>query len=82
MRDKAHSEKRVLSRPSSFSRSSTLELARQNWATQRTPLDARIYLEAALAAKDAASVKIVAEWTAGTNLEDRTLHDMLAKAPS
>lgn len=59
-----------------------LELARQNWEMQRTPLDARIYLEAAVAAKDAGSVRLLADWTVSTGLEDRTLHDMLAKAPS
>jgi hypothetical protein len=58
-----------------------LELAKQNWEVQRTPLDARIYLEAALAAKDAASLRTIADWTAGTGLEDRSIHDMLAKAP-
>ncbi|HEX4507636.1 MAG TPA: tetratricopeptide repeat protein [Alphaproteobacteria bacterium] len=59
-----------------------LELARQNWAMQRTPLDARIYLEAALAANDAASARIVADWATGTGLEDHTLRDLLAKAPA
>jgi len=59
-----------------------LELARQNWEMQRTPLDARIYLEAATAAKDAPSIRLIADWTANTGLEDRTLHDMLAKAPA
>ena len=59
-----------------------LELARQNWEMQRTPLDARIYLEAALAAKDIVSIKIVADWAASTGLEDSRLRDMLAKAPA
>ena len=58
-----------------------LELARQNWEIQRTPLDARLFLAAALAANDAASTRIVADWSASTGLEDRTLRDMLAKAP-
>jgi Tfp pilus assembly protein PilF len=59
-----------------------LELAKQNWNIQRTPLDARIYLQAALAAKDAASVRVVADWAANTGLEDKALHEMLAEAPS
>ena len=57
-----------------------LELARQNWEVQRTPIDARTYLAAALAAKDAAAIRLVAEWVAGTGLEDRSLRDTLAKA--
>jgi hypothetical protein len=58
-----------------------LELARQNWEIQRTPLDARLYLAAALAANDAPATRIVADWSASTGLEDRTLRGMLAKAP-
>jgi len=58
-----------------------LELARRNWEIQRTPLDARLFLAAALAASDAASARIVADWSASTGLEDRTLRNMLAKAP-
>jgi len=58
-----------------------LALAQQNWQVQRTPIDARTYLAAALAAKDAPSVQLVADWTASTGLEDRGLHDMLASRP-
>jgi Tfp pilus assembly protein PilF len=57
-----------------------LELAKQNWEVQRTPIDARTYLAAALASKDAAATQLVAAWVTGTGLEDRRLHDMLAKA--
>ena len=57
-----------------------LELAKQNWEVQRTPIDARTYLAAALATKDAAAIKLVADWVAGTGLEDRRLHEMIAKA--
>ncbi len=56
-----------------------LELARQDWEVQRTPIDARTYLAAALAAKDAAATQLIADWTASTGLEDRTLHAMLVK---
>ena len=57
-----------------------LELAKQNWEVQRTPIDARTYLAAALAAKDADAAKLVAGWVATTGLEDRGLNGMLAKA--
>jgi hypothetical protein len=57
-----------------------LELAKQNWEVQRTPIDARTYLAAALAANDPAAAKLVADWAAGTGLEDRSLRTMLAKA--
>ena len=40
--------------PARTSRSEALELAQENWAMQREPADARIVLEAALAAGDAA----------------------------
>jgi Tfp pilus assembly protein PilF len=57
-----------------------LELARQNWEVQRTPIDAMTYLAAALAANDAAATRLVADWITTTGLEDRALRDMLAKA--
>jgi tetratricopeptide (TPR) repeat protein len=57
-----------------------LELAKQDWEVQRTPIDARIYLAAALAAHDTAATRMIADWIAGTGLEDRRLRDMLAKA--
>lgn len=57
-----------------------LELARQNWEVQRTPIDAMTYLAAALAAKDAGATHLVADWVSATGLEDRALRDMLAKA--
>jgi Tfp pilus assembly protein PilF len=59
-----------------------LELAKQNWRMQRTPLDARIYLEAALAANDTNSIRLLAGWIASTGLEDHTLDSLMAKAPS
>jgi Tfp pilus assembly protein PilF len=57
-----------------------LELARQNWEVQRTPIDATTYLAAALVAKDAAATRLISDWVAATGLEDRALRDMLAKA--
>ena len=77
MRDESRFELQLRHQPQR-----ALELARQNWEMQRTPLDARIYLEAALAAKDVASVRMIADWVTATGLEDRAVGDMLAKAPS
>jgi tetratricopeptide (TPR) repeat protein len=60
-----------------------LQLARRNWATQREPADARVLLEAALAAGDAPAAQPVLAWLAATGLEDariRALLDRLAGA--
>lgn len=57
-----------------------LDLAQQDWAVQRTPLDARLYLAAALAAKDSAGIGVIADWVAATGLEDRQLSRMLDQA--
>ena len=46
-----------------------LELARRNWATQREPADARVLLEAALAASKPAAAQPVLEWLERTGLE-------------
>ena len=57
-----------------------LELARQNWTVQRAPQDARIYLEAALAAHDPAAAKPVLEFIARTHLSDVTIDPLVAQA--
>jgi len=59
--------------------SRALELARQNWAVQRTPLDARIYLAAAQAASSGSDIKIVAKFVADTRLEDFRLQDLATR---
>ena len=46
-----------------------LELARRNWATQREPADARVLLEAALAASKPAAAQPVLDWLERTGLE-------------
>jgi hypothetical protein len=46
-----------------------LELALENWATQREPADARILLEAALAAGQPAAARPVLDWLDRTGLE-------------
>ena len=59
-----------------------LALARQNWVLQRTPLDARIYLAAALAAHDQPGIDTIRAWASATAIEDRALHGMLARQAS
>ena len=47
-----------------------LALAKDNWAVQKEPADARILLEAALAANDGAALRALKEWLAQSRLED------------
>lgn len=53
-----------------------LALAQENWKVQREPRDARIYLEAALAAKDAAAAQPVLQWLEESGIEDAYLGDL------
>jgi len=50
-----------------------LELAGRNWARQRGPADARILLEAALAARAPEAARPVLDWLAATRIEDQAL---------
>jgi len=50
-----------------------LELAGQNWARQRGQADARIFLEAALAARMPEAARPVLEWMQATSIEDVAL---------
>lgn len=50
-----------------------LALAVENWAVQREPADARVFLEAAVAAKDAKSAAPVLQWLAQTNFSEPRL---------
>jgi tetratricopeptide (TPR) repeat protein len=47
-----------------------LALARKNWAVQKEPADIRIYLEAAVQARDAAAAKPVTDWITTHGTED------------
>jgi len=53
-----------------------LELARHNFTVQREPADARVLLEAALAARDKAAAKPALEWLAASRIEAPRLHDL------
>ncbi len=47
-----------------------LALARENWLVQKEPADARILLESARAARDAATERDILSWVAACRLED------------
>ena len=54
-----------------------LQLAQRNWAQrQREPQDARLLLEAALAAGQPAAAHEVLDWLARVKLEDRRLAEL------
>jgi tetratricopeptide (TPR) repeat protein len=59
--------------------SRALALARQNWAEQREPADARILLEAALAARDVEAAQPVLDWMAGGGIESVALQTLAAR---
>lgn len=53
-----------------------LALARENWKVQREPRDARIFLEAALAAKDLPGAQPVLQWLEASRIEDNLLRKL------
>ncbi|MGH8612722.1 MAG: tetratricopeptide repeat protein [Gammaproteobacteria bacterium] len=59
-----------------------LKLALANWETQREPRDARIVLEAALAAREPAAAKPVLQMLEHTSLEDVRLAALAARLKS
>lgn len=59
-----------------------LPLAVQNWSLQKEPADARILIEAALAAGRPASAQPVADFIAATKLDDARLKPLLARLES
>jgi Tfp pilus assembly protein PilF len=54
-----------------------LDLARANWTVQREPADARVLLDAALAAGDAAAARPVLDFLAASGLDDAALRQPL-----
>lgn len=56
-----------------------LELASENWKVQREPRDARILLEAAVAARDRAAARPVLEWLEESRIEDPYLIGLAEK---
>ncbi len=57
-----------------------LRLAAENYRVQREPRDARILLEAAIAAGDSAAAKVVRDWLASSGFEDPRLRDLGQKS--
>lgn len=60
---------------------SALQLAQANWAVQREPADARVLLEAAVAARDAKAAGPVLKWMADTGIESVVLRALAARLP-
>jgi Flp pilus assembly protein TadD len=54
-----------------------LRLAQENWRDQHEPSDARMLLEAALAAKDKAAAQPALEWYTQSRIEDRHLQRLV-----
>lgn len=62
--------------------STALRLAQENYAVQREPRDARVLLEAAMAAKDPASAQAVRDWMTRSGFEDARMRRLAqASAP-
>ena len=57
-----------------------LALAKNNWQTQKEPADARIYLEAALGAKNKTGLQIIQQWIAKNKLQDAALDRLILKS--
>ena len=56
-----------------------LQLAQQNWQTQREPWDARIFLEAALAAGSHAEAAPVLAWLESTGIENVQIQSLVSR---
>lgn len=56
-----------------------LALAKQDWAVQRAPRDVLVYLDAALAAHDAAAAAPALDFVARTHLDDATINPLVAR---
>lgn len=60
--------------------SKAVQLAKANWSIQKEPADARILLEAAIAARDHESTSELQRWLMQSRLEDAQLTRLLASA--
>ncbi len=56
-----------------------LRIAKQNWQTQREPWDARIFLEAAVAARSPAEAAPVLAWLESTGIEDVQIQSLVSR---
>ena len=57
-------------------------MARDNWMVQKEPLDARIALEAAIAARQPKAVADVVTWIESTKLQGEKLAQLAAQVKS
>lgn len=73
-REEARFNLEVLARPGE-----ALRLAEANWAAQKEPADARLVLQAALAAGQPERARPVAEWLRGLGLEDAALDALMRR---
>lgn len=74
LRDEARFTLHLLNEPTR-----ALALAQENWALQREPWDARLLLEAALAADEPAAAQPVLDWLTTSRLEDIHLQPLVAQ---
>ena len=59
-----------------------LQIAKQNWDVQKEPADVRVYLEAAIAAKDKVAMQTITQWLTVKKLEDVTLNKIVTNYKS
>ena len=71
-REQSRFELRLMNNPAK-----ALEIAKQNWLVQKEPADARVYLEAAVAANNKNAVATMVNWLAVSHLEDAALKKIL-----
>ena len=71
-REQSRFELRLMHNPAK-----ALEIAEQNWLVQKEPADARVYLEAAVAANNKNAVATMVNWLAVSHLEDAALKKIL-----
>jgi tetratricopeptide (TPR) repeat protein len=57
-----------------------LRLAIENWQVQKEPADLRILVESALAAHDAAQLRVATDWLGGSGMEDAQVRKLLSAA--
>jgi len=72
LREEARFTLEILDKPQA-----ALELALENWSVQKEPLDARIALECALAAREPHAVDDIVRWVERTRLEGVHLHALV-----
>ena len=76
-REQSRFELRLMENPNK-----ALQIAKQNWQTQKESADARIFLEAAIEAKDKAAIQTIKLWLNTTHLEDTALIKIMSKNKS